>query len=188
MKRITIACCILALACLTIPARAQLTAVQQRNARMMDSLQMEVIAIWCRGQLDFPAKYSRRRTDQVTKVLRTLNSLYTDTLTRSGLLAGINNLREGRMEIDTLHGAGDSTSIQIRIDLPDYLRVRLQFTCAGDRVVAQRYELQPETKIWANDHNQGFVDFNYCKTVYAPAVDFPLQYTRKEYFYASLGL
>ncbi|HEY1213505.1 MAG TPA: hypothetical protein VGE93_07710 [Bryobacteraceae bacterium] len=187
MIRITLACYIVALTAIAMPARAQLTAVQQHNARMMDSLQMEVITIWCKGQLDFPAKYSRHKTDQLTHILRTLNSLYTDTLTRSGLIARIQSLREGHVMVDSVQN-NESTSIAVRISLPDYLQARLQFTCAGDHVIAQRYELQPETKIWANDHSQGFVDFNYCKTVYATALTFPVQYARNEYFYASLGL
>jgi hypothetical protein len=188
MRRITHVCCILLLAGLTVPARAQLTAVQQHNARMMDSLQMEVVTIWCRGQLDFPAKYNRHKTEKVTHILQILNTLYTDTLTRSGLSAGLRKFKEKHIAIDTLQDIGDSTSLLVRIDLPEYLQARLIFTCAGDRVVAQRYELRPQTKIWANDHNQGFVDFNYCKTVYAPALNFPVQYARNEYFYASLGL
>jgi hypothetical protein len=188
MGRITIAFLLLVCLCLTRPAQAQLTAVQQHNARMMDSLQMEVIAIWCHGQLDFPSRYSRHRTEQLVHILRTLNTLYTDTLSRAGLTAGIDNLREGRLTVDTLPTGDGTTSIVVKINLPDYLQARLQFTCAGERVVAQRYELQPETRIWANDHNQNYVDFNYCKTVYAPALNFPVQYTRKEYFYASLGL
>ena len=188
MRRVTHVCCILALAGLTMPARAQLSAVQLNNARMMDSLQMEVVTIWCRGQLDFPAKYNRRKTEKVTHVLQILNTLYTDTLTRSGLTAGIRKFNERHISIDTLQNGGDSTSVVVQIDLPDYLQARLTFTCAGDRVVAQRYELQPETKIWANDHNQAFVDFNYCKTVYAPALNFPVQYARNKYFFASLGL
>jgi hypothetical protein len=183
-----IVCIVLALAGITNPARAQLNAVQQRNARMMDSLQMEVIAIWCRGQLDFPIKYSRHKTDAVTRILQTLNTLYTDTLTREGLAAGISNLHDGRVSVDTDLTNADSTRITVRISLPDYLQARLDFTCAGKHVVAQRYELQPFTRIWSNDHTQGFVDFNYCKTVYAPALDFPLRYARNEYFYASLGL
>lgn len=190
MKYGTITCILLALAGFANPARAQLqlTAVQQHNARMMDSLQMEVITIWCRGQLDFPIKYSRRKTDQVTRILQTLNTLYTDTLTREGLAAGISNLHDGRVSVETVQNTHDSTQITVRISLPDYLQARLEFTCAGERIVAQRYELQPITKIWSNNHSQGFVDFNYCKTVYAPALDFPLRYARNEYFYASLGL
>jgi len=187
MRSITLACCIMALAGLTGSANAQLTAVQQHNARMMDSLQMEVITIWCKGQLDFPAKYSRRKTDQVIHILRTLNTLYTDTLTRSKLIAGIESIHDGRVTVDSAQN-GSSTSIVVRISLPEYLEARLLFTCAGNHVVAQRYEIQPETKIWANDHAQGFVDFNYCKTVYAPALNFPVQYARNQYFYASLGL
>jgi hypothetical protein len=188
MRCIALACYILALACLSVPASAQLTAVQQHNARMMDSLQMEVVTIWCRGQLDFPAKYNRRKTEKVTHILQTLNTLYTDTLTRSGLTAGLRKFHEKHISIDTLQNSGDSTRIVVQIDLPEYLQARLTFTCAGDRVIAQRYELQPETKIWANDHNQGFVDFNYCKSVYAPALTFPVQYARNEYFFASLRL
>jgi len=188
MRCITLVCYILALTGLAMPAKAQLTAVQQHNARMMDSLQMEVVTIWCRGQLDFPAKYNRHKTEKVIHLLQTLNSLYTDTLTRSGLTAGITKFHERHISIDTLENSGDSTRLIVQIDLPDYLQARLTFTCVGDRVVAQRYELQPETKIWANDHNQGFVDFNFCKTVYAPALAFPVQYARNEYFFASLRL
>jgi hypothetical protein len=188
VNRLIIACLLLAFAGLSKPANGQLTAVQQHNARMMDSLQMEVIAIWCHGQLDFPSKYSRRKTDQLVHILRTLNTLYTDTLTRAGLTTALNSIHEGHLTVDTLQTIGDSTKFEVKITLQDYLQARLQFTCAGDRVVAQRYELQPETKIWANDHNQNYVDFNYCKTVYAPALNFPVHYTRKEYFYASIGL
>jgi hypothetical protein len=151
----------------------------------MDSLEMEVIAIWCHGQLDYPTKYNRRKTDRVIHLLRTLNTLYTDTLTRSGLYAGIKNLRGGHISVDTLQSSGDSSSLVVRISMPEYLEARLTFTCAGDRVVAQRYELQPETKIWAGDHNQNFVDFNYCKSVYAPALNFCLHFARNQYFYAS---
>jgi hypothetical protein len=176
------------LASVTTPANAQLTGVQLHNARLMDSLQMEVIAIWCHGQLDFPTRYNRHKTDQVTHVLHTLNTLYTDTLTRSGLATGIRSFPSGHVTVDTLQNTRDSTCIEVRIDLQDYLQARLRFTCAGDHVVAQRYELQPRTKVWSNDHNQGFVDFNYCKTVYAPTLDFPLKYLRNEYFYASLHL
>lgn len=154
----------------------------------MDSLEMEVVAIWCKGQLDYPMQYNRKKTDKVVHILRTLNTLYTDTLTRRGLAAGIRKFPEKYVSIDTLRDTGDSASIVVRIHLPEYLQARLTFTCAGDRVIAQRYELQPETKIWADDHNQGFVDFNYCKTVYAPALAFPVHYVRNEYFYASLRL
>ena len=107
MRYITLVCYILALVGLAVPARAQLTAVQRHNARMMDSLQMEVVTIWCRGQLDFPAKYNRRKTEKVTHILQTLNSLYTDTLTRSGLTAGITKFHEKHISIDTLENSGD---------------------------------------------------------------------------------
>jgi|GEM_PF-1846109 len=188
MKRITIACIMIALACLTRPAQAQLTAVQQHNARMMDSLQMEVIAIWCHEQLDFPTRYNRHKTEQVTHILQTLNTLYTDTLTRTALREKIKSFRDGRVTIDSSQNGGDTSSVEVRIDLPDYLLVRLQFTCAGGQVVAQRYELQPGTKLWNSEHTRGFFDFNYCKTVYAPTVDFPLHFARNEYFYASIRL
>ena len=188
MRCITLACYILALTGIATTGSAQLTAVQQHNARMMDSLQMEVVTIWCHGQLDFPAKYNRRKTEKLTHILQILNTLYTDTLTRGGLTAGITKFHEKHLSIHTLENNGNSTRLVVQIDLPDYLQARLTFTCVGNRVVAQRYELQPETKIWANDHNQGFVDFNYCKTVYAPALTFPVHYARNEYFFASLGL
>ena len=188
MSRLSIACLLLALAALPRPAGAQSTAVQQSNARMMDSLEMEVVAIWCHGQLDYPTQYNRRKTEKVIHILRTLNTLYTDTLTRSGLTAGIRKFHEKHVTIDTLHNSGDSTCLVVRISLPDYLQARLTFTCAGNRVIAQRYELQPETKIWADDHSEGFVDFNYCKSVYAPALNFPVRYVGNEYFYASKRL
>lgn len=187
MRRVLIACLILACAALPRLACAQSAYVQQSNARLMDSLEMEVVAIWCHGQLDYPVQYNRRKTDKVIHVLRTLNSLYSDTLTRSGLEAGIRKFPEKHVTIDRVQN-GDSTCIIVKISLPEYLQARLTFTCAGNRVIAQRYELQPETKIWADDHNEGFVDFNYCKTVYAPALNFPLRFSRDEYFYASLRL
>jgi len=188
MRRITIACILLTLACTTGWAQAQLTVVQQHNARMMDSLQMEVIAIWCHEQLDFPTKYNRHKTEQVTHVLQSLNALYTDTLTRTALTEKIKGFHDGRVSIDSSQNGGDTSSIEVRIDLPDYLLARLQFTCAGDHVVAQRYELQPGTKLWNSEHTRGFFDFNYCKTVYAPTLDFPLHFARGEYFYASIRL
>jgi hypothetical protein len=188
LKHRLIACLILGLAALPRLCTAQSTAVQKSNARMMDSLEMEVITIWCRGQLDFPAKYNRHKTDKVVHVLRTLNSLYTDTLTRSGLITGINNFNEKRISIDTIQNGGDTLTVNVRVRLPEYLDARLTFVCAGEHVVSQRYELQPETKIWSDNHDKGYVDFNYCKTVYAPALNFPVQYVRNEYFVALLGL
>jgi hypothetical protein len=194
MVRVIIACFITACGLLPRQVAAQASPVQQYsnvqtgNAHLMDSLEMEVVTIWCHGQLDYPMKYSRHKTDQVTRILVILNSLYSDTLSRRGLAAGIGRFPRKHVSVDTVLNGGDSVRFVVKVDMPDYLVARLTFTCLGDRVVAQRYELQPETKIWANDHHQAFVDFNYCKTVYAPALSFPVHYVRNEYFYASLRL
>lgn len=188
MPRVAIACLILACAISPRIVTAQSSAVQQRNAHLMDSLEMEVVTIWCHGQLDYPPQYSRHKTDQVTRILVILNTLYSDTLTPGGLMAGVRRFPRKHVTIDTLQNGGDSIRLVVRISMPNYLEARLNFTCVGNRVIAQRYELRPETKIWANDHHQEFVDFNYCKTVYAPALSFPVHYVRNEYFYASLRL
>ena len=184
MNRTIFACLILVLVALRpAPAHAQSASVQAHNAYIMDSLQMEVLTVWCQGKIDSPQTYNHRKTRQLTDLLQTMSTLYDDSLTRNTLAARLKRFREGNISVDTVNLGGLSI-ITVYVELERYLRAKLQFSCIGDYVVAQRYELQPVTLTWCSDHAIGFFDFNFCRAVYAENISFPLRYTRNDYFYS----